>query len=98
VFTYLNDVLAESLARGDATHPRCSASIKELYLGNAEVSGWSVLVKTEDASKSGRGYYWLETTSTRAGRAADYEGQGIGICVGCHSAGRDYFRTPWPLQ
>jgi hypothetical protein len=65
--------------------------------GSGEVSGWSVLVKTDDASKSGGGYYWLETVSTRAGRAADYEGQGIGVCVGCHSAGRDYFRTPWPL-
>jgi len=98
VFTYVNDVLADSLASGASEHPRCAASIKELYLGNAEVSGWSVLVKTSDDSRGGRGYYWLETTSTREGRKADYEGQGLGLCVGCHSAGQDYFRTPWPLQ
>jgi hypothetical protein len=31
VFTYVNEVLAESLTRGNATHPRCAAAIKELY-------------------------------------------------------------------
>ena len=98
VLTYVNDVLAESLTRGNAEHPRCAASVKELFLGNDEVSGWAVFVKTEDASARGKGYYWLEITSTRPNRSADYEGQGIGICVGCHSAGRDYFRAPWPLQ
>jgi hypothetical protein len=98
VLTYVNDVLVDSLTRGDAEHPRCAASIKELFLGHDEVSGWAVFVKTEDASAKGKGYYWLEITSTRSGRSADYEGQGIGICVGCHSAGRDFFRAPWPLQ
>lgn len=98
VLTYVNDVLFDSLTRGNAEHPRCAASIKELFRGSDEVSGWAVFVKTEDASAKGKGYYWLEITSTRAGRSADYEGQGIGICVGCHSAGRDFFRAPWPLQ
>ena len=98
VLTYVNDLLAESLDLGNEQHPRCSASVKELYLGKPEVSGWAVLVKTSDDSKQGRGYYWLETLSTREGREADYEGDGEGICVGCHKAGRDYFTTPWPLQ
>jgi hypothetical protein len=98
VLTYVNDLLADSLAANQAEHPRCAASVKELFLGNGEVSGWAVFVKTEDASANGQGYYWLEIVSTSPNRPADYEGQGIGVCVGCHSAGRDYFRAPWPLQ
>ena len=97
VLTYVNDSLAASLAAGAPEHPRCAASIKELFLGQDEVGGWAVLVKTEEESQGGRGYYWLEVIDTNA-TSADYEGQGIGVCVGCHSAGRDYFRTPWPLQ
>jgi hypothetical protein len=98
VLTYVNDVLFDSLGRGDAEHPRCAASIKELFLGNDEVSGWAVLVKTEEASANGKGYYWLETFSTSPNRPAAIEGQGIGACVGCHSAGSDSVLTPWPLQ
>lgn len=98
VLTYVNDLLAQSLDASEAEHPRCAASVKELFLGKNEVSGWAVFVKTEELSNKGKGYYWYEITSTRAGARADYEGRGIGVCVGCHSAGRDQFRAPWPLQ
>ncbi len=98
VLTYVNDLLAESLDAGNAEHPRCAASVKELFLGKSDVSGWAVLVKTEERSDKGKGYYWYEITSTRSGARVDYEGQGINLCVGCHSAGRDQFRAPWPLQ
>jgi hypothetical protein len=97
VLTYVNDVLAHSLDAGDAQHPRCAASIKELFRGSDEVSGWAVFVKTAEESRQGQGYYWLEVTR-RGARRADYEGQGLGTCVGCHGSGRDYFRAPWPLQ
>jgi hypothetical protein len=98
VLTYINDLLEQSLADENAEHPRCAASVKELFLGNDEVSGWAVLVKTAQASQGGRGYYWFETLGTNAEREPDYAGQGLGICVGCHSTGLDYFRAPWPLQ
>lgn len=98
VLTYVNDILAESLDAENAEHPRCAASVKELFLGKDEVSGWAVLVKNQERSARGKGYYWLEILSTQSGRRADYEGQGINICVGCHSAGQDSFRAPWPLQ
>jgi len=98
VLTYVNDVLAESLDANHAEHPRCAASVKELFLGKSEVSGWAVLVKTEERSDGGKGYYWYEITSTRSGARSDDEGQGIKLCVGCHSTGRDQFRAPWPLQ
>jgi hypothetical protein len=98
VLTYVNDILADSLDAENAEHPRCAASVKELFLGKDEVSGWAVLVKNQERSDRGKGYYWYEILSTQSGRRADYEGQGIDICVGCHSAGLDYFRAPWPLQ
>jgi hypothetical protein len=98
VLTYVNDILAESLDANNAEHPRCAASVKELFLSKDEVSGWAVLVKNQERSAKGEGYYWLEVLGTQSGRRADYEGQGINVCVGCHSAGVDSFLTPWPLQ
>jgi hypothetical protein len=102
VLTYVNDILAGALARGSAAkgeqHPRCAASIKELFLGGDAVAGWAVLVKTDDDSSAGRGIYWFETTSLDPDRAPAYQGAGLGLCVSCHAAGRDYVLTPWPLQ
>lgn len=101
MLTYVNDLLAGSLARPEARnegHPRCAASIKELFLGGDAVAGWAVLVKTEDDSAAGRGIYWFETTSTAADRAPAYQGAGLGLCVSCHAAGSDHVLTPWPLQ
>jgi hypothetical protein len=96
--TYVNDALARSLDAGNSEHPRCAASVKELFLGRAEVSGWAVFVKTKTTSDGGQGFYWFETTSTEAGQRPAYQGFGLGLCVGCHASGRDYFRAPWPLQ
>jgi hypothetical protein len=97
VLTYVNEPLARSLEAGNAEHPRCAAAIKELFGSGDQVSGWAVLVKTEAESSRGEGYYWLEILRKDA-PAPDYAGQGLGICVGCHSAGRDFFLAPWPLQ
>lgn len=101
MLTYVNDILARSLDRGSGAnegHPRCAASIKELFLGGDAVAGWAVLVKTADDSAAGRGIYWMETTSTAADRTPEYQGAGLGLCVSCHSTGRDHVLTPWPLQ
>lgn len=98
VLTYINDILARSLEAGAPEHPRCAASVKELFLGRAEVSGWAVFVKATASSQSGSGFYWLETTSTAADHPPDFQGFGVGLCVGCHALGRDHFRAPWPLQ
>lgn len=97
VLTYVNDLLAVSLDAGNTEHPRCAASIKELFGTGDEPHGWAVLVKTETESERGRGYYWLEVTR-RDATTVDYAGQGLNVCVGCHSTGRDFFLTPWPLQ
>lgn len=98
VLTYVNDVLAASAAAGNDEHPACAASIKELFLGNDEVSGWAVFVKNYADSDEGRGFFWFETTSTAADHEPDFAGQGLGVCTGCHAAGQDYVRTAYPFE
>jgi len=49
-----------------------------------------VMVKLQDDSDGGRGWYWYE--------GEGLAGVGLGICTGCHSAGRDLVRIPFPLQ
>jgi hypothetical protein len=96
VLTYLNPELADSLEAGNEEHPICAASIKELFRGNDEVSGWAVMVKNYDQSREGQGYYWYEILGTEG--APDYAGQGLGLCVDCHASGSDYVRTRFPLE
>ena len=98
VLTYVNDTLLESLEAGNEVHPPCSASVKELFLGNEEVSGYAVYVKVREDSANGAGWYWLETFSTDPTDSPAFEGDGDGTCVGCHSTGNDFVRTPFPLQ
>jgi hypothetical protein len=89
VRTYLNDLVLQSLAAGNASHPSGSALVKELYFGGSTVQLWAVEVKVQDDSDGGRGWYWWE---------GGISGLGNPTCTGCHAAGRDYVRTPFPLQ
>ncbi len=91
---FVNDRLLESLEDGLASHPAGAATVKELYGRGSEVMGWSVMVKVEDESDGGRGWYWYERFNTS--QFAD--GRGVGLCTGCHAAGRDFIRIPFPLQ
>ena len=89
VRTFLNDVVLQSLAAGNTSHPAGSALVKELYFGSDTVQLWAVEVKVQDDSDGGRGWYWWEGGSS---------GFGNPTCTGCHVAGRDYVLTPFPLQ
>lgn len=94
VLTYANDALFDSLEAGEAEHPEGAASVKELYGDGNRVMGWAVAIKTQASSDAGNGWYWYELFdgSTFA------DGQGAGVCVGCHASGTDFFRAPFPLQ
>ena len=95
VRTYVNDVLLESLEAGADSHPVGAASVKELYGdGTDSVGGWSTMLKLEEDSAGGDGWYWFE----RFGDSTFADAAGASVCTGCHSSGRDYFRTPFPLQ
>ena len=89
VRTFLNDVVLQSLAAGNTSHPAGSALVKELYFGGSTVQLWAVEVKVQDDSDGGRGWYWWEGGTS---------GFGNPTCTGCHAGGRDYVLTPFPLQ
>ena len=58
------------------------------------LSNRSVSVKTAPASDGGQGWYWYEIYND----SVFGDGNGDATCVGCHSAGQDYVRSPFPLQ
>ena len=93
VRTYVGDCLADSLDAGAAQHPVGAAAVKELYGSGGTVQGWAVMVKAEDVG-GGNGWYWYEWYQGNVyGGTVDN-----GTCVGCHAAGTDGVRSPWPLQ
>lgn len=94
VRTFVNDVLYASLEAGATSHPAGSAAIKELYGAGDAVLGWSVEIKLQDDSAGGDGWYWYEGYQD----SVYADGNGEGICTGCHGGGNDYVLTPFPLQ
>lgn len=94
VRVFVNDALFASLSDGLPQHPAGAAAVKELYgNGGSTVRGWAVMVKIQDDSDAGGGWYWFETFDT-------FSSGGIGLrgCTTCHSIGRDFIRIPFPLQ
>lgn len=101
VRTFLNDAVFTSLDQASAAHPRGAALVKELYGASGDkVLGWSVMIKTDDDSASGVGWFWFERFNGTTFAA----GNGVGLCLGCHGQNfgqlttRDYVLTPFPLQ
>lgn len=94
VRTFLNSVIVASLDAGAPQHPAGAAAVKELYFAGESVRGWAVMVKLQVDSDLGRGWYWFESF----GSGEPLEGVGLGLCTGCHAAGRDFVRIPFPLQ
>jgi hypothetical protein len=93
VRTYLNDLLFASLDAGLPSHPAGAVAVKELYGSGSTITGWAVMVKLQDDSDAGRGWYWYEGF----GSGTPFSGVGLGVCTGCHSRGRDFVRIPFPL-
>ncbi|HXJ34434.1 MAG TPA: hypothetical protein VMS22_10400 [Candidatus Eisenbacteria bacterium] len=88
VRTWYGPVLVQDLRGGVLPLRRGAAMVKELYFaGTDEVVGWSVMRKVRRRSTRGRGWYFFETFD---GRDALSSGRGVGICVGCHAAGKDF--------
>jgi hypothetical protein len=95
VRVFVNNRLFDSLQQGLVSHPAGAATVKELYgRGGSAVMGWSVMVKVEDDSAGGQGWYWYERFNT----SLFADGRGVGGCSGCHAIGRDFIRIPFPLQ
>ena len=97
VRTFVNETLASSLSAKNSEHPVGSAAVKELYKKDGTtLSGWAVELKAT-AGAGGESWYWYEVFSTTDG-SSPIEGLGHSTCTGCHSAGLDYVRAPFPLQ
>ena len=91
--TFIDDCLDASLAAGEAEHPVGAASVKELYGEGDQVLGHAVMIKVEEGAGD-QGWYWYESYNGQVFG----DGVGAGICTGCHSAGDDFFLSPYPLQ
>ena len=95
---YINGIMEASFKAGNKNHPKGSALVKELFSASNALRGWAVMVKTDANSNQGKGWYWYEVLSTTSGASPVADGNGVGLCTGCHSSGNDYIRTSYPLQ
>lgn len=98
VLTYLNKSLDDSLSKGAKSHPKGSATVKELFDGSGNLSGWAVSVKTQADSAAGQGWYWYEMLGTNPDSNVVADGNGVPLCFGCHTPGKDFVLIPHPLK
>lgn len=98
VRTYVTPSLDASLAAKALEHPKGAAMVKEFYGGGSEVTGWAVAVKTDAASAGGDNWYWYEIFGTTSATKPVADGKGLPGCKGCHSGGKDFVLSPYPLQ
>ncbi len=98
VVAHLNPVLDRSLATKAPAHPKGSAAVKELFDGSGKLSGWAVSVKTSADSQAGKGWYWYEILGTTASGNVVAKANGVPLCFGCHTPGRDFVLISHPLK
>jgi hypothetical protein len=56
------------------------------------------MLKTQDEAEGGKGWFWYEVTSTTDSSAPRAISNGVERCFGCHSVGKDYVLTDYPLK
>ena len=87
-----------ALKAGDASLPAGSSLVKEMYTEAGVLQGWAVMVKTQADSADGQGWFWYETTNVNDPADIVAAGNGVPLCFGCHSLGKDFVLTGYPLQ
>lgn len=92
VRTFVNTSTLDAFAADATVFPAGAALVKELYSGDA-LDGWAVMVKVAEG-EGGATWYWYE----RLGASVYADGTDEALCTGCHASGRDFVRTPYPLQ
>ncbi len=98
VVAHLNPALVRSLTAKAAAHPKGSAAVKELLDADGKPAGWAVSVKTDADSAGGKGWYWYEILGTTAAGRVVAKANGVPLCFGCHTPGRDFVLIPFPLK
>lgn len=98
VRVFLDPLASASLDSGNESHPVGASIVKEMFNDREELQGWAVMVKTQDDSAGGKGWFWYEVTSTSDGSKPVAAGNGVQLCQGCHFIGKDFVLTTYPLQ
>lgn len=98
VRVFMDPIAYESLEAGNKSHPVGSSIVKEMFNGDGDLQGWAVMVKTNEDSAGGKGWFWYEVTSTESGLEPVAAGNGVQLCQGCHFIGKDFVLTYYPLQ
>jgi hypothetical protein len=94
VRVFFNDKAVQSLQAGNATHPRGTALVKELYAPDGTtLTGHAVDVKVADGAGKDT---WLFFESVGLDYTGNFYGRGHPACHGCHAAGKDYVTTALP--
>ncbi|MBL4604395.1 MAG: cytochrome P460 family protein, partial [Flavobacteriaceae bacterium] len=98
VKVFMNDLITNSLKTGNKEHPMGSSIVKEMFDKNNALAGWAVMVKTQETTDDGNGWFWYEVTSTKDKNAIAAMGNGVKGCISCHTIGTDQVRTAFPLK
>jgi len=98
VQVYMDPLMDASLREGRDTHPAGASIVKEMFSADGDLEGWAVMVKTQEESAGGKGWFWYEVTSTAAGTEPIASGNGVPLCFGCHGTGNDFVLTNYPLE
>lgn len=95
VRAYLDPILVKSLKAGATSYPSGAAAVMELYKTTGDQTfGWVVWVKTDADSAAGKNIFWYWLLDGDAKTSA----KGSANCTGCHSAGKDFLHTGFPLN
>ncbi len=97
VIVYFNSVLYSSVSAESTEHPRHAAAVAEVFDQSGALTGWAVSVKTHTASE-GKGWFWYEVLNTTGGDNPTAANWGVAECVGCHTSGRDFVLSNYPLR
>ncbi|WP_103070171.1 cytochrome P460 family protein [Aquimarina sediminis] len=92
VRSFFSDNLAESVKAGNSEHPIGSYAIKEMYKDGKQY-GWAVMLKTQESSDKGNGWFWYEVTDRNDISKEQTYGNGVKGCVSCHAIGKDMVRA-----
>ncbi|QAT86133.1 hypothetical protein EJ065_4583 [Corallococcus coralloides] len=94
VRVFFNDVVAQSLRDGNATHPVGSILVKELFEDDGKtLKGHALDVKVAEGPGKDT---WIFYEGFGPSYSNNYYGRAHSTCHGCHSDGVDYVTSPLP--
>ena len=98
VRVFMNKTIGDSLLAMNKNHPVGSLMVKEMFTKSGDPTGWAVMVKTQDETNQGKGWFWYEIADLDKTPKVVTHGNGVSGCYQCHSIGRDTVRSHFPLQ